>query len=134
MKAIYKGFGTKNTANLTNGKEYHVRLSTGYQNGRHVIRLSLDDDSKCTYSSVQVLMKDWDIIEEEAPAFMETLTARDLRLEELWRMFGDIPMDPETETMGEPFLFFPAGAHREEIWHWFDERYSKGVARLMHLI
>jgi len=81
-----------------------------------------------------VLMKDWDIIEEEAPAFMETLTARDLRLEELWRMFGDIPMDPETETMGEPFLFFPAGAHREEIWHWFDERYSKGVARLMHLI
>ena len=56
MKAIYKGLGTKNMANLAKGKEYHVRLSTGYQNGRHVIRLTLDDDSKCAYSSVQMFM------------------------------------------------------------------------------
>ena len=131
MKAIYKGLGTKNMANLAKGKEYHVRLSTGYQNGRHVIRLTLDDDSKCAYSSVQVLMKDWKIVEEESPAFMETLAARDARIEELWHMFGDIPMDPETEIMEEDFLTFPAGTHREEIWHWFDERYSKGVHELM---
>ena len=131
MKAIYKGLGTKNMANLTKGKEYHVRLSTGYQNGRHVIRLTLDDDSKCAYSSVQMFMKDWGIVEEEPPAFMETLAARDARIEDLWHMFGDIPMDPETETMEEDFLIFPAGTHREEIWHWFDERYSKGVYGLM---
>ena len=88
MKAIYKGLGTKNMANLAKGKEYHVRLSTGYQNGRHVIRLTLDDDSKCAYSSVQMFMKDWGIVEEEPPAFMETLAARDARIEDLayvWR-------------------------------------------------
>lgn len=131
MKAIYKGFGTKNMANLTKGKEYHVRLCTGYQNGRHVIRLTLDDDSKCDYPSVQVFMKDWEIVEEESPALMETLAARDARIEDMWNMFGDIPMDPETETMEEDFLIFPAGTHREEIWRWFDERYSKGVYGLM---
>lgn len=134
MKAIYKGLGPKNVENLTKGKEYSVRLGTGYQNGRNVICLTLDDDRKCVYSSVQILMRDWDIIEEEGPAFMETLAARDARVEELWEMFGDIPMAPETETMEEPFLFFPPGTHREEIWHWFDERYSRGVAGLMHLI
>lgn len=27
---------------------------------------------------------------------------------------------------------FPAGTHREDIWHWFDERHSKGVTYLMY--
>lgn len=34
--------------------------------------------------------------------------------------------------MDEPFLGFPAGTHREDIWHWFDERHSRGVAYLLH--
>lgn len=34
--------------------------------------------------------------------------------------------------MGETFLGFPAGTHREEIWYWFDERYSKGVYGLIY--
>ena len=53
-------------------------------------------------------------------------------LKELWEMFGDVPMNPETECMEEAFLGFPAGTHREEIWHWFDKRYSKGVYALMY--
>lgn len=68
----------------------------------------------------------------DAPAFMETIADRDARIEELWRIFGDLPMNPETETMEEPFLTFPVGTHREEIWHWFDERYSRGVATLLY--
>lgn len=61
-----------------------------------------------------------------------TLAERDAELERLWAEFGDVPMNPETECMDEPFLGFPAGTHREEIWHWFDERHSRGVSYLLH--
>ena len=59
---------------------------------------------------------------------MRTLRERDALLEELWKRFGDVPMDPSTETMEAPFLDFPAGTSRVDIWHWFDERHSKGIA------
>lgn len=64
--------------------------------------------------------------------FLLPLDDRDRELEELWAEFEDVPMDPETECMEEPFLHFPAGTHREEIWHWFDERYSMGVHHLLY--
>lgn len=68
-----------------------------------------------------------------APAAeMQTLAERDATLEKLWEEFGDVPMNPETECMEAPFLDFPAGTFREDIWHWFDERHSKGVAYLMY--
>ena len=59
------------------------------------------------------------------------LSTRDRELEELWDEFADVPMNPETEEMEEPFLHFPAGTNREEVWEWFDERYSRGVAKLL---
>lgn len=62
----------------------------------------------------------------------ETLQDRDAVLETLWNQFGDVPMNPETECIEEEFLGFPAGTHREDIWHWFDERYSKGIAYLLY--
>jgi len=44
-----------------------------------------------------------------------------------WEMLGDIPTtndDSNDETgpdcIEEPFLHFPIGTHREEIWHWFE--------------
>ena len=61
-----------------------------------------------------------------------TLAQRDEKLEKLWAEFSDIPMDPETETMQGEFLDFPVGTPREEIWHWFDERYTKGVYHLLY--
>lgn len=51
--------------------------------------------------------------------------------EMLWRYFGDVPMNPETECIEENWHGFPAGTHREEIWHWFEEKYSLSVAKLM---
>ena len=63
---------------------------------------------------------------------VDTLRERDEALEELWGQFADIPMNEETECIEEPFLGFPAGTGREEIWHWFDERHSKGVAYLLY--
>lgn len=47
-------------------------------------------------------------------------------LEQLWDAFGDTPIN-DLDEIEEPFLDFPAGTYRFDIWHWFDERYSKGV-------
>lgn len=63
---------------------------------------------------------------------MTTLLDRDEVLERLWAEFADLPMNPDTECIEEPFLGFSAGTHREDIWHWFDERHSKGVAHLLY--
>jgi len=63
---------------------------------------------------------------------MQTLRERDAVLENIWAKFGDVPMNPETECIEEDFVNWPAGTHREEIWHWFDQRHSKGVAYLMY--
>lgn len=69
---------------------------------------------------------------EEGLREIEPLKDRDWELENLWNKFADIPMDPDTECMEEPFLSFKAGTPREEIWRWFDERHSKGVAYLLY--
>lgn len=63
---------------------------------------------------------------------MDTLENRDQILAGLWNDFTDVPMDPETECIEESFLGFAVGTHREEIWHWFDDRHSKGVAFLLY--
>lgn len=57
----------------------------------------------------------------------------DAQLETLWELFEDVPMNPETECMEEIFLCFPAGTFREDIWYWFDEKHSQGVAYLMEV-
>ena len=71
-------------------------------------------------------------LNEQRAKAIPTLKERDKRLERLWAEFGDVPMDPETECIEEPFLGFPAGTNREELWHWFDKRHSKGVAYLLY--
>ena len=55
-------------------------------------------------------------------------------IEEIWFEFGDIAMNPETECIEESWNGFPAGTHREEIWHWFEETFNLCVAEdLMEL-
>lgn len=66
---------------------------------------------------------------QETDADLEA--AKDREVEKLWSEFADVPMDPETECMEENFLHFPAGTEREDIWRWFDDRHSKGVAHLL---
>lgn len=63
---------------------------------------------------------------------IETLRDRDDLLEELWGRFADVLVDPDTECIEEEFLGWGPGIHREEIWHWFDKRHSKGVAYLLY--
>lgn len=63
---------------------------------------------------------------------IEPLRDRDEVLEELWDEFGLILMNPETECIEQPFMGWGPGIHREEIWHRFDVRHSKGVAYLLY--
>lgn len=63
---------------------------------------------------------------------IELLRDRDELLEDLWDRFGDVPMNPETECIEEAFLGWGPGIEREEIWHWFDKRHSKGVHYLLY--
>lgn len=54
-------------------------------------------------------------------------------LEDLWFIFGDCSYDPNTETTDEDFMDFPVGTHKEEIWHMFDDAYSKGIEALLYM-
>ena len=74
---------------------------------------------------------DYSII-KDALDEIETLEDRDRELEKLWEQLGDVPMNPDTECIEEEFQGFPVGTTREDIWHWFDQRYSKGVAYLLY--
>ena len=56
---------------------------------------------------------------------------RDVVVEELWDDLADVPIDPETEELDEPYYIWPKGTDKEDIWHWFDEHHSKGVAYLL---
>lgn len=54
------------------------------------------------------------------------------KMEEHWEKLGDIPVNDDGEIQ-EPFMQYPVGTDREEIWRFFDEFYPGGVAKLMHL-
>lgn len=50
------------------------------------------------------------------------------KIKDLWVQFGEIPMNPETECIEEEWHGFPAGTFREDIWHWFEEKFNVSVA------
>jgi len=52
----------------------------------------------------------------------------------LWLEFGDVLMDPETEELECTWHIFPAGTHREEVWHWFEDTYGISVTDLLYAI
>lgn len=58
----------------------------------------------------------------------------DKLLEKLWDGLEDIPFyekDGE-QYIEEDYFEFQKGTAREDIWHWFDERHSKGVHFLLY--
>lgn len=57
---------------------------------------------------------------------------KDEALYELWKELEDVTIDPKTECITQDWCGFKAGTPREDIWHWFDERHSKGVVYLMY--
>jgi len=63
--------------------------------------------------------------------FLEEGLSQDALLS-LWHDFSDIPIN-DWDEIEKPFLHFPAGTYRFEIWHWFDERWPGGVYDLLFL-
>ena len=56
----------------------------------------------------------------------------DKELASLWEDLGDVPINEDREeTTVLPFLHFPEGTPKEDIWHWFDEQHSTGLYILM---
>ena len=53
-------------------------------------------------------------------------------LKMFWSELGDIPVNDDG-IIQESFLWWPKETDREDIWHWFDEMYPGGVAKLMGL-
>ena len=50
---------------------------------------------------------------------------------QLWKDLGDVPID-EDECIDIDFKDFPKGTHREDIWHWIEEKYNVSIAVLMY--
>ena len=54
---------------------------------------------------------------------------------DLWHQFEDVPTilreDHYTVT-DAPFMNWPIGTKVEEIWHWFDQHWPRGVYNLMY--
>ena len=50
----------------------------------------------------------------------------------LWHDFSDVPIN-DWDEIEVPFMHFPAGTYRFDIWHWFDERWPGGVYDLLFL-
>ena len=49
-------------------------------------------------------------------------------INKLWDKLGDVPCNSNEDTE-EVFLDFPAGTHKYEIWHWFEETFDLSVAK-----
>ena len=61
---------------------------------------------------------------------------RDVFIKEKWAEFADVPFndsDPAADMCLEnDWWLFKSGTCREEIWHWFDDKYTKGVYHLLY--
>ena len=63
-----------------------------------------------------------------------TDTYTDSQLEQMWLDLTDVPFDETQDgrlVLAEDWEQFPAGTDREDIWQFFDDNYSKGVATLL---
>lgn len=69
-----------------------------------------------------IVWNDFDYSEEIC-----NFTNKEIALE-LWRRFGDVPMNPDTEEIEEDWNGFLRGTFREDIWHWFEETFDISVA------
>lgn len=61
----------------------------------------------------------------------------DKQLETMWDSLADVPFDENENgelVIAEDWEHFHKGDSQEDIWHWFDERHSKGVAWLLYRV
>lgn len=83
---------------------------------------SLQDN---TIEEIADIIQFW--LEHESGFYVKKICV-EIPVKELWLEFGEISMNPETECVESEWNGFPAGTHREEIWHWFEETFGVSVA------
>ena len=52
----------------------------------------------------------------------------DKQMKKLWQDFENIHFC-DNDRSDKKFLHFPKGTYKFDIWHWFDNNYSKGLAK-----
>jgi hypothetical protein len=67
---------------------------------------------------------------KDLPAIINDKGNKKLLAERLWESLGNIPIN-EKDELDEPFLDFPKGTGRFEIWSWFEEDFDVSVVELM---
>lgn len=50
----------------------------------------------------------------------------------LWLDFEDLPYNSDSECIEVEWMEFPAGTHREEIWHWFEKTFNIPIYKLLY--
>lgn len=80
----------------------------------------------CQYEAILTNHANEHSCEELASIEENLFTAR--HIVSLWEEFGDVPMDPHLETTETEWHGFPAGTHRETIWHWFEKYFDISIA------
>lgn len=83
------------------------------------------------HMDIVLFENDGEVSEFRFPKLPRDRAFRDVVVKELWNNLTDVPIDPETEELDEPYYIWPKGTDKEDIWHWFDEHHSKGVAYLL---
>lgn len=72
---------------------------------------------------------DKDFISNNLFLAVELLEAEVLKeAKELWLQFGDIPVS-DNDLIELPFLHFPVGINRFEVWRWFEHTFDISVAK-----
>lgn len=78
-----------------------------------------------TVEEIAEIIQFW--LEDESGYTIDKLCV-EIPVVELWKEFGEVPMNPDTEEIESEWNGFLAGTHREEIWHWFEETFDVSVA------
>lgn len=74
-----------------------------------------------TAKEIAEIIQFW--LEDESGYTIDKLCV-EIPVVELWKEFGEVPMNPDTEEIVTEWNGFPAGTHREEIWYWFEETFN----------
>ena len=129
---------------------FDIRKRTGFQTVGELrallnhlpasTRVTICGDGNCFYHEDRansIICLDCEDLDSFYRDDFETMLAeespeeRDNHLESLWLELTDIPINPQTETLEAQFYIFNEGTHKEDIWRWFDQHHSIGVAYLL---
>lgn len=97
---------------------------------------SIDNCIQWCYLKLEHTCKETKIVSVNASVFdpeyqeVQRFTSLDSLLEKIWISKKVVPLTNE-DTIAANWFIFPTGTDVEDIWRWFDERYSGGVAKLM---